>query len=219
MQGDEVKDAQAQAQKHTRLRARNEEMPQAPFTPLMPQAPLMPIPDVENSVISATDSSAALSALAHSPTRRDASLAKGMEQVTVFDPSASVVARAEARMVVPAPDQAIFMSRFPKLVVYIEAHGRKDLKIEFKNGIFTTSDTEIAAGLHSHNRKNNLFRGEENVRTAAVRAEAARQREGMRTPTFAGTGTSIDGAEQTFFGADRALHALEQRALETGSVG
>ena len=209
--------------KFTKLRSAAEEKPAADYTSVMPEAPalpaVMPIPDIEDAVISESGNSEALAALAKSATRRDPSPSKGMEQVSVFDPSALVVSRAEARMVVPEPDQAIFMSRYPKLVLYVAAHGVLDMKIEFKNGVFTTSDPEIADALYAHKRKGSLFRGEQNVRTAAVRAEVSRQRESMRTPTFAGTGTSIDGAEQTFFGADRALSALEQRALETGSVG
>jgi|GEM_PF-4569670 len=211
--------------KFQRLRSAAEEKPTSAFTSVLPDPPdfvppaVMPIPDVLAAVISSQGNEAALAALAHSASRRDPSAAKGMEPVTVFDPSVTVMARADARMMVPEPDQAIFMSRYTKLVVYVSAGARKDLKIEFKNGIFTTSDQEIADALHAHPRKGYLFRGEQNVRTAAVRAEVARQRDGMRTPTFAGTGTSIDGAEQTFFGADRALAALEQRAIETGSVG
>jgi len=176
----------------------------------------MPTPEDSAPGISPATSHQALAALAVTANRRDDIAPKEMSDVQVLDPSANVIARADAMPKETA--QFIFMSRYPLLTMYVPVKQRSDFRIDFKNGVFATSDADIAAGMRMHPRFGRLFREEASVRTAAIRAEAARQREGMRTPTFSGATTSVDGSEQVFFGADRTLADLERRAIETGSV-
>lgn len=159
-------------------------------------------------------------ALSTNTNRRVDAEAKSMTTPAKVDPVAAVQSRAAARQVgVDTSNRFIFMSRYPKLTTYVKKRPHEpEIKVEFKNGIFMTLDPEIAAGMRMHPRFGKLYREEKNINTAALRAEAARQRDDIRSPTFAGSTTSVDGNEHAFFGQDRTLSDLERRVIETGSI-
>lgn len=148
--------------------------------------------------------------------RRVASQAKTHAQVTDYSPAAAAVKLGTAEQ--PASVQRRFMSRFPQLQVYVPAFGRKDFAVKFKNGIFATSEPELADALAAHSGCNTaLFREESDVRRVAVRAAADRQRAALLSPSHVGAVASSDGNEANFARQTAELESLEHKMLNGGA--
>ena len=148
--------------------------------------------------------------------RRVASQAKTHAQVTDYSPAAAAVKLGTAEQ--PASVQRRFMSRFPQLQVYVPAFGRKDFAVKFKNGIFATSEPELADALAAHSGCNTaLFREESDVRRVAVRAAADRQRAALHSPSHVGAVASSDGNEANFARQTAELESLEHKMLNGGA--
>ena len=148
--------------------------------------------------------------------RRVASQAKTHAQVTDYSPAAAAVKLGTAEQ--PASVQRRFMSRFPQLQIYVPAFGRKDFAVKFKNGIFATSEPELADALAAHSGCNTaLFREERDVRRVAVRAAADRQRAALLSPSHVGAVASSDGNEANFARQTAELESLEHKMLNGGA--
>ena len=148
--------------------------------------------------------------------RRVASQAKTHAQVTDYSPAAAAVKLGTTEQ--PASVQRRFMSRFPQLQVYVPAFGRKDFAVKFKNGIFATSEPELADALAAHSGCNTaLFREESDVRRVAVRAAADRQRAALLSPSHVGAVASSDGNEANFARQTAELESLEHKMLNGGA--
>ena len=148
--------------------------------------------------------------------RRVASQAKTHAQVTDYSPAAAAVKLGTAEQ--PAAVQRRFMSRFPQLQIYVPAFGRKDFAVKFKNGIFATSEPELADALAAHAGCNTaLFREESDVRRVAVRAAADRQRAALLSPSHVGAVASSDGNEANFARQTAELESLEHKMLNGGA--
>lgn len=148
--------------------------------------------------------------------RRVASQAKTHAQVTDYSPAAAAVKLGTAEQ--PAAVQRRFMSRFPQLQIYVPAFGRKDFAVKFKNGIFATSEPELADALAAHSGCNTaLFREESDVRRVAVRAAADRQRAALLSPSHVGAVASSDGNEANFARQTAELESLEHKMLNGGA--
>ena len=148
--------------------------------------------------------------------RRVASQAKTHAQVTDYSPAAAAVKLGTT--VQPASVQRRFMSRFPQLQIYVPAFGRKDFAVKFKNGIFATSEPELADALAAHSGCNTaLFREESDVRRVAVRAAADRQRAALLSPSHVGAVASSDGNEANFARQTAELESLEHKMLNGGA--
>ena len=148
--------------------------------------------------------------------RRVASQAKTHAQVTDYSPAAAAVKLGTTAQ--PASVQRRFMSRFPQLQIYVPAFGRKDFAVKFKNGIFATSEPELADALAAHSGCNTaLFREESDVRRVAVRAAADRQRAALLSPSHVGAVASSDGNEANFARQTAELESLEHKMLNGGA--
>ena len=148
--------------------------------------------------------------------RRVASQAKTHAHVTDYSPAAAAVKLGTAEQ--PAAVQRRFMSRFPQLQIYVPAFGRKDFAVKFKNGIFATSEPELADALAAHSGCNTaLFREENDVRRVAVRAAADRQRAALHSPSHVGAVASSDGNEANFARQTAELESLEHKMLNGGA--
>ena len=148
--------------------------------------------------------------------RRVASQAKTHAQVTDYSPAAAAVKLGTTEQ--PASVQRRFMSRFPQLQIYVPAFGRKDFAVKFKNGIFATSEPELADALAAHSGCNTaLFREESDVRRVAVRAAADRQRAALLSPSHVGAVASSDGNEANFARQTAELESLEHKMLNGGA--
>lgn len=148
--------------------------------------------------------------------RRVASQAKTHAQVTDYSPAAAAVKLGTTAQ--PTSVQRRFMSRFPQLQIYVPAFGRKDFAVKFKNGIFATSEPELADALAAHSGCNTaLFREESDVRRVAVRAAADRQRAALLSPSHVGAVASSDGNEANFARQTAELESLEHKMLNGGA--
>ena len=148
--------------------------------------------------------------------RRVASQAKTHVQVTDYSPAAAAVKLGTTAQ--PTSVQRRFMSRFPQLQIYVPAFGRKDFAVKFKNGIFATSEPELADALAAHSGCNTaLFREESDVRRVAVRAAADRQRAALLSPSHVGAVASSDGNEANFARQTAELESLEHKMLNGGA--
>lgn len=111
-----------------------------------------------------------------------------------------------------------FISRFPELIIYVNMGGterepggqliRKDKKIAFAGGVYETTDARVAQMIRQHPQCNGtLFREESDETTAALRRAAATKQAAMRSPTFSGPTSSLDGGEAAIM---RGMHDLDQ---------
>ena len=104
------------------------------------------------------------------------------------------------------------------LAVSRDFHGRNDFAVKFKNGIFATSEPELADALAAHSGCNTaLFREESDVRRVAVRAAADRQRAALLSPSHVGAVASSDGNEANFARQTAELESLEHKMLNGGA--
>lgn len=138
-----------------------------------------------------------------------------MDKISQAD-RARAVAPALAKQAPPA--QARFISRYPDLQIYVAVGDRKDVPIKFRHGAFNTSDPLLIEAIRSHNRCGTvLFREENDPNIVALREEAARRRDNLRAPSYAGPTTSHDGNEMAFNRQDSDLAAIEQQVVDFGA--
>lgn len=119
------------------------------------------------------------------------------------------------------PQEHMFLSPFKDLRLYIDL-GRTEVEprtnvtiprfqpIQFRNGVFRTTNARIVAGIRRHPRYGtHTFREELNARTVALRAQIAAGRDQLRSATYAGPTASTDGMDTIFNAQDGELAGLE----------
>lgn len=123
----------------------------------------------------------------------------------------------------PAADEAqsaMFLSRHPKLSVYIPLPGtytdRGEVqhnmrRVEFKNGFFKTDDKVLIAEMRKHKRFGSMFREAMSQEAGALFRAAEQARASLRTNTNAGVSTSMQGNDTSFLNNDAQLQNAQER--------
>lgn len=117
-----------------------------------------------------------------------------------------------------------FMSRFPNLVIYVNMGGqerekggeliRRDTPVQFKNGVFQTTNKKLAALIRMHPQCNTqIFRETVSEEMFHLRKAAAARGAATRTPTFAGATASSDGGELGLLQQQRVYEDIENRIM------
>lgn len=117
-----------------------------------------------------------------------------------------------------------FMSRFPSLVIYVNTGAqerekggemiRRDTPVQFKNGVFQTTDKKLAALIRMHPQCNTqIFRETVSEEMFHLRKAAAARGAATRSPTFAGATASSDGGELGLLNQQRVFEDIENRIM------
>ena len=117
-----------------------------------------------------------------------------------------------------------FMSRYPNLVIYVNTGAqerekggeliRRDTPVQFKNGVFQTTNKKLAALIRIHPQCNTqIFRETVSEEMFHLRKAAAARGAATRAPTFAGATASSDGSELGLLHQQRVFEDIENRIM------
>ena len=137
-------------------------------------------------------------------------------------------AMREQQLARSGPKTFTFISKFPDLNIYVnmgdserEPGGqmiRRDKRVQFKRGTYTTTDPREAAMIRRHPAcGTQVFRETEDESVFHLRRAAAARRASMDNPTFAGPTSSLDGGEMGILQGQRELAQLEERLMNGGA--
>ncbi len=135
--------------------------------------------------------------------------------------AAAITAQANAKK---SEETFNFMSKFPNLTIYVnmgdterEPGGaliRRDRQVQFKNGVFQTTDKKLAGAIRLHSQcGTQLFRETVSEELFHLRKAAAARGAATMSPTFAGATSSMDGGELGLLNQRRVYEDIENRIM------
>lgn len=145
---------------------------------------------------------------------------KTMRPMSDVNMAAKVV--GEAMAAPEAPELYMFLSKHPKLTIYVDLgqfsydrNGQRVVrhtKVDFNSGFFQTKDAKLAAAIKAHPRCNRGMFREAPSQEAAMMYRAARAaQDGLRSSAQAGVSTALQGNDTTFLNQTAQLDNVAGR--------
>ena len=119
----------------------------------------------------------------------------------------------EALRKAAAPNNVVFMTRYPSLIIYVPVKGVQR-RLDFQHGILRVDDPAIADAIRESKRfKSGMIRETAQAETAAMKEAIERRRDVMKAATQGGIDTSTFGSDAAYMAQSGELDSAELRLM------